>query len=889
MSPGRWLLRRALPEDELVAAEELREAGLRRHPRSPLRARLWSWRQTLSLAVRLAFERRAERRASFGAPGGNGSHPRPEGNPMNVVLEETRHALRSLRRRPGFSLLVIVVLAVGIGPAVAIFTVANGLLLRPLPYERPEELALVRIDLSGLTAHPGIAQAEVLDLRRELDVATAVEAIDREQIATLGSGDDMASILAARATPGLFEMLGIRPAVGRWPVTLEDPPRDEAVVSHEFWSSHMGADPARLGESLLVDGDDLVVVGVLPPGFRLLLGPGGGVTPNVDVWESMELNPEARNFWGYRTLVRLAPDVSMEQARSEIAAFGERLVATYPATYDNADIRFDLSPLHEDVVAPARPAVLVLLGAVALVLLIACNNAAGILLAGTLERSREIAVRQTIGAARGRVLLQTLIESLVLAAAAGAVGLGAARVGLEMLLARQPGNLPRVADMVIDLRVAAFAIGASLLACLGFALLPAWHGARVLAGDALRSGGAGSSGLRSGGRNALVVAQVAFSVVLLVGAGLLIRTLDRIGSVELGFEPRQALTMHVPLDGDAFPTAERWSAYDRLLDRLRALPDVEAAGGLQYLPLDGRSFRSSYSPAVDDVDEWNGTTADYRWVTPGALEAMGIRLLAGRDFTAADLHENRPVAIVDASLARELWPGQNAVGQRLRAMVETPFFPDPVVEVIGVMEHPRLIDVRAEVRPWIWLPYTVLPRPDMALVVRTTGPPLAALESIRRTIGDFSTGRPVHTVGTLESLVADASAETRFALLLLTSLSSIALVLAAAGVYSLLAYLVRGRTQETGIRMALGASAGDILRLNLLYGLRLAAIGLVLGLCGALWLGDYLESLLYEVAPRDPITLAGAAVAVLAVAALASWLPARRAAGSEPSAALRSS
>jgi putative ABC transport system permease protein len=798
-------------------------------------------------------------------------------------------AVRALLKRPAFTAAVVATLALGIGPNTAIFSVVNGVLLRPLPYASPERLALMRIDLSGLEQHPGIAQAEVLDFRARAELLEDVGAVSREFTASLTAEGRMEAVLAANVTPNLFPMLGVSPSLGRSFTAEEELPDGPrvALISHGLWERRFGGAADVVGQDLEMNGTRFPIVGVMPEGFQLLLGPGTSLSPNIDLWLPMQLDPEFRDFWAFRAIARVDEGATIAQAEAEIQSIGARLVEEYPDEYANSDIRFYLHPLHNDLVQSARPAILTLLGAVTLVLLIACTNAAGLLVARMKAREKEIAVRAALGAGRGRIVREVLLESLVLALVAGAAGLGLGWLGLETLLAFQPGSLPRVDDIVLDRQVLLFTLGAASLAAFMFGMIPAWQASKADVQSALREGGRrGSGGVRVRTRNALVVAQVAFSVMLLIGAGLLIRTFNELRQVDLGFDPDHVITMRAPLNGGDLEPEERWGIYGQLLEDVRGLPGVTAAGGTSIIPLSNQGMMASYSTDGSLDTNWNGSSADYRWVFPGYFEAMGVDLVAGRVFDDGDNDELVGRVIVDESLAQQAWPNGDAVGQHFTIGMGSAL-DTALVEVVGVVSHSRILDVRREVRPQIYLPYRTGPGGNMWLTVKAEGDASRVVASVRRLAEAVGTGRPVHSVRSMGSYVEEAMGGTRFTLLLMGTLAGIALLLSGVGIYSVIAYLARQRTHDTGVRLALGAQREDIIRMNVKEGLGLAAFGVPLGLGGALALSRFLESQLFGVNATDPVTYVGIPLVLVALAVLASYVPASQASKVDPATALR--
>jgi putative ABC transport system permease protein len=865
---------------------ELDEVMRTKFPRGGWRASLWFWLQTVSFSARFVAERVREREVHHQSVRNRDRKDQA----MGELLRDVGFAVRQLVKRPSFTLAVVLTLALGIGPNTAIFSVVNGVLLTPLPYHQPDRLNLIRVDLSGLEQHPGIARAEIVDFREQSELLEDVGAVTREYTASIGGEGDMEAVLAASATPNLFPLLGIDPLLGRQFTPDEEVRGRDAVtiISHGLWQRRYGGDPDIIGRTVQMNGNGIPIVGVMPEGFQLLLGPGTSLSPNVDLWLPMVVDRDDRGFWAYRAIARLAPGATLGQAQAEVDAVAERLVNEHAAAYENAGIRFYLHPLHGDLVQNVRPAILTLLGAVGLVLLISCTNAASLLLARTKAREKELALRAALGAGRVRIMRQVIVESLVLALLAGGVGLVLGTLGLEALLSLQPGNLPRIDQIGLDNRVLGFTLGASFLASMLFGLIPAWQASKPDVQEALREVHRHGGSVRGHTRNALVIAEIAFSLMLLIGAGLLIRTFNSLRQVDLGYDPESVVTFQAPVDFRQFETPEsRVIVYQTLQERIAALPSVLAVGGISLVPLGNQGLMASYSYDGTLDTDWNGLSADYRFALPGYFETMGVSLLRGRLFDDQDNETLRAVAIVDETLARQAWPNEDAVGKRLGIGLGTALEED-VVEVIGVVEHSRIINVRERVRPQIYLPYRAGPSPNMTLAVRTDSDPLPLIASIRREVDAVGTGRAINAVRTMNSYVSAAMGGARFTLILMGILAGIALVLSSVGIYSVITYLARQRSHETGIRIALGAQRSDIVRMNVKEGLVLASVGVPIGLGGAFFLSRFIENLLYGVPSTDPVTFVGIPVLLILVALFASYLPARRASHVDPVVALRS-
>jgi len=828
---------------------------------------------------------------------------------MSTLLLDLRLVRRRLLRRPGFTATALLTLALGIGANTAMFSVFHTVLLRPLPFDEPERLVLVwnRYDNLG-QPRTSLSPPDYMD-RRDSDVFESAAAHAQDRVALTGAGDPE-QITVTYATASLFPTLRVEADRGRVFSPVEDAPGTEkvTVISHalrqrafggrESWQGTGGKDPV-IGRRIVLDGEPHTVLGVMPPGFDY---PG-----STDAWIPIAFTPDdlavtERGSEFLTMVARLAPGASLAQAQAEMDAIAARVPelaarAGYPNAREfllNAGWGARVDALHELLVADVRPALLVLAGAVALLLLVACANLAHLLMAHALGRRREIAVRAALGARRGHVVRQMLLESSALALTGGLTGLMLAVWGTEALLRFEPGRLPRLEELAFDLPVFGFTLAASLLTGLLFGALPTLRVSRPDLHTALQgSGTGGDRGSRDRWRGGLVVAEVALALLLLVGAGLLLRSFQSLLRVDPGFQPENVLTVQMSLPAKEYGAEERLAFHRRLRREVEALPGVEAVGSIQILPLSGGVWSRAFTVEGREVTE--GLSSDYRVISPGYLEAMGIPILEGRGFTLRDDERAPRVAVVDESLARRFWPGETAIGRRIGFFDgenETPVYR----EIVGVVRQVRSsrLDTAGGAdsqRVQIYIPYAERPLGSFTLTVRTATAPTALKELVRRTVHALDPDLVVSHLRTMDEVVHGSLARQRFQTLLLGVFAGLAVVLAAVGLYGVMAYSVRQRRREVGIRMALGARLGDVMRSVLREGMVLVAWGLALGLLAA-WgltrlLSTLLSGLLYEVPATDPWTWLGGAVLLALVALLACWLPARRAARVDPATALR--
>ncbi len=792
-----------------------------------------------------------------------------------------KFALRSLWKSPGFTLLAVAVMALGIGANTAVFSVVNAVLLKPLAYHEPDRIVTLHPSWKGDEGQ----LASAPDFHDWHDQSTAFSAMAYYE-------HDDASVVVGRAadyvpvavvTPEFLRVFAIQPMLGRFFNGDEEKPGSGAavVISASFWQGHFAGSPGVLGRSLRMFDRNLTIVGVLPAGFHF--------PDQTDVWfpaNTIFGEDTERSGHNYLVVGRLKPDVSLEQAQAQMAAIGARLEKQYP--HSNRDESVAVARLRDTMVRDVRRTLWLLVGTVGLVLLIACANVANLLLAKATVRTREIAIRAAVGASRGRIVRQLTTESLLTALGAGAVGLVLAAWGADALVALAPADVPRLAETHIDTGVLVFTFGISVLASLLFGLAPAWQLARTDINEALKQGASRAvAGGRAGRmRRVLVVGEIALAVVLLSGAGLLMRSFAALHNVALGFRPEKVLVMEtsVPASEDIGSALRAQRFYKTLSGEIAVLPGVSAVGATRILPGQIGSDGAYFIDRPPVPPNFQGPQAVYSVVMPGTFSALGIPLKQGRDFSAADQYDAPFTAIINEALARKSFAGEDPIGRVIYCGLDS----DKPMKIVGVVGDIRQLGPAIAPEPEIYMPNEQHPRTatGMNVLVRTALEPGALMETLRRKVRELSPDVPVKFT-TMEASLAENTAAPRFRTLLLGIFAGLAVILAMAGVYGVMAYTVGQRSGEIGLRMALGADAGDVLRLVLRQGLMLAAAGLAIGLAGAAAAARLIESMLFEVKPNDPATYAGVAVLLGVVALAANYIPARRAARIDPLAALR--
>lgn len=808
------------------------------------------------------------------------------------MLQDLRFALRTLVRAPAFTATAALTLALGIGVTSLMFGVVNAVLLRPLPYPGQDRLTLVfnaYVNASG-TNTIRITALDFEDYHARAQTFETMAAHVGTGF-TFGGDGGPEMVIGQMVTPDFFKVFGVTPVLGRTFTPDEfSPGRDNVVVlSHRLWQRRFGGRPSIAGSPVTINGKAYTIAGVMPAAFEY---PGR----RYELWAPLpptrtaDLPPMNRSAHYLQIVGRLKPGVTGERANAEIGTIAGALAAQFPET--NANMTARATPLQDFTVRDVKTPLYVLLGAVGLVVLIACANVTNLLLARATARHREVAIRQALGAARWRLVRQFLAETAVLYSLGAAGALALASWGTSALIALGPPDIPRMSDVSLDGRVLAATLALSFVTALIFGLAPAIQGSAADPADALRAGGrsAGAPPARQRFRVALVVSEVALSVVLLIGAGLALHSLVRLLSVDPGFDADGQLTFSVVLSPRRYPDASAMTlASERLAARLAATPGVVQAGATTHLPLSGQNMENSFTvegftpPASDD-----GPIAGMRGITGDYFGALGARLKAGRVFTSADRTGSQPVAIVNEAFARRYWPGQEPVGRRVRQAGSSDW--RAVVGIIADLKHSG---PAAEARPEVSMPYAQL-EPDFLttwsrgiyFVVRGRNAASALAPAIRAEVAAIDPEMSLNEVQSMASLASEAVSEPRFRTLLFASFAALAIALASIGVFGVLSYFVTQRTREIGIRVALGASPADIMRMVVGRGLSLAGIGLVLGLLAAIPLTRSMQSLLFEVKPLDVMTIIVTVLGLAAVAGLASYLPARRALRIEPIAAL---
>jgi putative ABC transport system permease protein len=828
---------------------------------------------------------------------------------MSSVSHDIRYAIRQFKNRPGFAVIVVLVLGLGIGATTAVFTVVNGVLLKPLPYHDPERLVLLwgHMSATEVTKAPW-SGPDLVDFRARAQAFESFGAASGFN-ATLTGDFEPEPIQLGWATSNFFDLLGIEPALGRRFEPSDEqnldprlfapgssPPPGVAMLSFELWERRFGRDPGVIGRTVRVAGQPMEIVGVVPRAFQLFLPAGAAMPSTIDVWSVIpfDLSKGPRDAQWLTVIGRLAPGIEPLEARAEMTALAAQLRAENQF-HANVGMEIDVVPMRDDVVGHTAPVLYALLGAVGFVLLIACANVANLHLVRAQGRSRELAIRSAIGGSRSRIVRQMLIESVVLAIAGGVVGLGLARAGIDLLIALRPENLPRVESVSIDLRVLLFAFIATLVSALLFGVFPAIQSSRQEPSASLqdRSAGLARSGRSHRVRDALVVSEVAVALLLLIGSGLMIRTFFELTRVDPGFLANDVLTTNVALPFLGSKGAdERLDFHLSLRDQLATLPGVQAVGALTPLPLGGggQFWFGPYALHEASDEEWSRNEVDYRAALPGFLDAIGTKLLAGRAIDERDSRSDAPRRVmVDETLAAEAWPSQNPLGKRIMVMRPNNEgqFERYWAEVIGVTEHVRYDDIRRDGRGTIYFPFTDWYFTDLNYVIRTSSGAVGLAETIRNTIRNADPDIPAAPVVPLANLLDRALAPTRFAFIVMTVFAAVALCLALVGLYGVLSYMVRDRSQELAVRIAFGAERKNILALIVNRGLFLTLVGVACGLVAAAILTRSLRTLLFGVTAMDPVTYAVIATVLTAVALFACYVPARRATQLDPIEALR--
>ena len=813
---------------------------------------------------------------------------------METLWQDLRYGLRMLARNPGFTAVAVLTLALGIGANTAIFTVLNAVVLRSLPYRAPDRLAVIWVDFGEHgQSLPLVSPQDFRDYPQMSQLFEDFAAASGRTANLTGVGDPE-QVDLARVTPNFLPLLGVEPALGRGFLPGEDAMNGPAIVilSHGLWERRFGGDPEVIGQTIQLNGTANQVVGVMPPDFKLLLPPEAFLLKDPDLWVPLQ-DPynTPRNQTYFTVFGRLKAGVTFEQAQAEMNSIAARLREEH-LIHENSDIRIRAVPLQRDIVKNVRPALLILFGAVGLVLLIACGNVANLLLARATAREGEIAIRVALGAGRSRIVRQILTESALLSLAGGVVGLLLALWGLDLLISLQPAHLPRLENIRIDGSALGFTVAACLLTVLLFGLAPAIQISRPRLNMILKEGGRSQvAGGRQAVRRGLIVSEVALSLVLLIGVGLLMRSFLSLQNVRPGFDPENVLTFRLSLPRVRYPSPEeRANFYHQLEERFRALPGVRSVGAVSKLPLTGTVPLSPYAYNDETEQNWESVTADWKSVTPSFFETMGSRLQAGRLFDQRDTADSRLVIIIDEMLARKAWPNENPIGKQLMLPVFGQFgMTREWIDVIGVVEHVRNHDLSKDVREQVYVPHRqrALRGRGMDMVVRAAGDPTALANLLRQEVHAMDKDLPVHNLRPLTDYVSDAMAQARFTLILIGIFGAIALLLTSVGLYGVISYTVSQRTHEIGIRMALGAQPRDIFKLVVGQGMKLTLIGVAVGLAASFALTRFLESLLFGVSATDPATFAGVSVLLAAVALLACYIPARRATKVDPLVALR--
>ena len=817
---------------------------------------------------------------------------------METLIKDIRYAFRGLLTHPGFTLVAVITLALGIGANSAIFTVVNAVLLRPLPFAAPEQLVFIwqthpfgkRIGVDQLPS----TNADFQDWQDQSNLFEGMSMVDSWG-GNLTGGDTPEHVDGAKISVNLFSLLRARPLLGGDFTAAQATPGNNRVVilSHKLWQRRFGGDPNVVGRQLQIDGEPYTVQAVMGPDFVFPKDvglPDYFPFAKTEMWLPIALTEKQRANRGSHHLAviaRLKPGVTLAQAQSQMASIARNVEQENPK--QSKDWGTSVNLVHEQVVGASRKAILILLGAVGFVLLIACANVANLLLARSLSRQKEIAIRTALGAGRARIVRQLLTESILLSLLGGALGVVLASWSVK-LLAFSADKLPRVAEINIDTRVLLFTLGISLATGVLFGLVPALQVSKTDITESLKESGRSAMGGRhhQRARNLLVVSEVALSLILLVGAGLLAKSFVRLQNVSGGFASDHLLTVNLALPQEKYKDdALKAQFFKQVVERLGGLPGVEAAAAVSQLPLSGQEELDSFSieGRTESVEAPPVQTADFRVITPDYFRAMQIPLLKGRFFNEQDAANTTYSMIIDESFARRFFPGEDPLGKRINE--DGSRSNHGFAAIIGVVGGVKHTDVKAEARPTMYVPAAQSPWEFMTLVIRSSGDPAALTSAVRQEVWAVDNDQPLSEIATMEQLFSKAVAPQRFNMLLIGLFAALALALATIGIYGVIAYSVTQRAQEMGVRLALGASSSDILRLIVGQAVRTSLLGVGLGIIAALALTRVMTSLLFEVSATDPLVFAGLSALLIVVTLVASYIPARRATKVDPLVALR--
>ena len=807
---------------------------------------------------------------------------------MQTLWQDLRYGARMLWKSPGFTLIAVITLALGIGANTAIFSVIDALMLRPLPFREPDKLfqvweSNVKLGYKEMSAsYPNFA-----DWRDQNQVFEQI-AIYSDSTFNLTGAAEPERIKGAVVAPAFFPLLGVKPMLGRVLAPEEDHPNKvfSVVMSESLWRRRFNSDPQIIGRTISLDAESFTVVGVVPNISNL-----AGLPNDTEVWISISqaYGFDNRRGHGYLVMARLRPGVTREQAQADMDRIAGALAVQYPESNTDRGVR--LVPLQEQIVGDFKLALLALLGAVLFVLLIASANVANMLLARAAGRQKEISIRAALGAGRLRLVRQLLAESLLLAGLGGAAGLLLAVWGVYLLVAFGPAELPRAGEVVVDMRALGFTFAVSLLTGIIFGLAPALQASRPDINETLKEGvrgAAGSAGHRRM-RSLLVVSEIALSLVLLVGAGLLMRSFLKLQAVAPGFNPNNMLTMRVSLEGPSYEKAEsRIAFYDQLLDKIKALPGVQSVGARSHIPLVPADNYANLAFAVEGrlSDPANRLTAYYNTVSPDLFRTMEIPVSKGRPFNEHDDQKAQKVIIINETLARRYFPGGDPIGKRISLKDENPKEEDWAT-IVGMVKDTKPIALDEKPAPEMYMPFAQRPARSMALIIRTTNKPESVAAAVRRNVQALDRNQLAYGLRTFEGVMSEAVAKPRFRASLLGVFAAVALILAMVGVYGVMSYAVTQRTREIGIRMALGAEPRDARKMVMRQGAKLAAAGVAIGSVAAAALTWLIEGLLFDLRAADPATFVAAPLLLAGAALLACYIPARRATKVDPMVALR--